>query len=53
MYASAGGYINKLPEWWEHDPTLKDNYGCTVAMIAACRGHINKLPKYWEHDPTL
>ena len=32
---------------------LRDEYGRTVAMIAARYGYISTLPPRWEHNPTL
>ena len=35
MIAARHGDISTLPKYWEHDPTLRDKYGCTVAMHVA------------------
>ena len=32
---------------------MKDDDGCTVAMIAARYGYIRRLPREFYHDPTL
>ena len=34
MLAAQSGCLNELPDHWDHDPTLKNNKGETVAMIA-------------------
>ncbi len=43
MYYAAGKH--PIPKEWEHDPTLRDNKGMTVAMMHAKRGKI--VPKEW------
>ena len=53
MYAATYGCIKNLPKEFYHDPTLRNNYGWTVAMHAAGAGHIKDLPKEFYHDPTL
>ena len=53
MIAAYNGHISTLPPQWEHDPTLRDNDGWTVAMYAAYDRHISTLSPQWEHDPTL
>ena len=45
MHASNGKSVANVPFQWEHDTTLKNNHGWTVAMIAANFGHITTLPK--------
>ena len=53
MYAAINGHITTLPPQWEHDPTLQDDTGWTVAMYVANHGDINTLPPQWEHSPTI
>ena len=53
MHVAYNGDIATLPPQWEHDPTLRDNCGWTVAMIIARHKDIAALPPQWEHDPTL
>ena len=41
----------EIPRQQEHDPTLRDSGGWTVAMYFADNG--KKIPTQWEHDPTI
>ena len=34
MIVARNGHISDLSDKWYHDPTLKNKYGLTVAMIA-------------------
>jgi len=40
-----------IPSRCEHDPTLRDCRGYTVAMYLTIFGAV--IPTQWEHDPTL
>jgi hypothetical protein len=40
-----------VPDYFRHDPTLKNNHGDTVAMIMVkCK---KTLTKEWYHDPII
>ena len=45
--------MSNLPREFYYDPTIKDNHGWTVAMIAARYGKIKDLPREFYHDATL
>ena len=53
MHAAASGCIKDLPREFYHDPTITENDGWTVAMIAARNNHINDLTKEFYHAPTF
>ena len=53
MIVAKTGCINQLPNYWCHDPTLKDKMDFTVAMLTVTRGNISTLPEQWYHSPTL
>jgi len=39
------------PKYFEHDPTIKNNYNETVAILLARKGVIP--PEQWYHNPTI
>ena len=45
MCAASDGCISHLGEQFYHDPTLKDTYGNTVAMISARCWCLYSLPE--------
>ena len=47
MISSVYGYVNILSDHWLHNPLLRDDYGMTVAMLAALNNNLNILPTYW------
>ena len=46
-------FLNSAPNnYWQHDPTLKNYEGNTVAMLLA--QYSNTLPpKEWYHESTI
>ena len=53
MHAAKAGNIKSFSNKFYHDPTIKDNNGCTVAMHAAKSKYIMSLPREFYHDPTI
>jgi len=49
MCLARTGY--NIPTQWEHDPTTRDEYGVTVAMMLA-RSY-EKIPTQWKHHPSM
>ena len=47
MVAAIKGEIDELDIYWCHDPTLRNNYGHTVAMMLADRRRYFYIPERW------
>ena len=47
------GFVEIIPKWAFHNPTLTNFDGDTVAMLAASKGPINRMNPHWYHDPCL
>lgn len=45
MLAAGRGRLNILTSWWNHDPTLRNARGETVAMFAAYRGELTQISR--------
>jgi len=49
MYIASAG--NEIPAYWEHNPSIRDKDGMSVAMYLAYSG--KEIPPQWEHCSSM